>query len=188
MYLYRVNTLQDDDSTSTFVNEIYYTSSTADTLTASDADTHKRRIFDIRSLLSSHEQSQSGVGGGGNVALASGQYFELGYGFMTGYGRETIQTDNEDGTTSSSNIPYIRNTHLSNTMEEPLSDFLSDVSHIVNHCLPSELQQQSLPYGSCPVDWQSTYQYPRHRPDAPSLHIHQVALRSTGLSDDNDDD
>jgi hypothetical protein len=51
MYLYRVNTLQDDDST-TFVNVIYYTSSTADTLTASDADTHKRRIFNICSLLS----------------------------------------------------------------------------------------------------------------------------------------
>ena len=69
-----------------------------------------------------------------------------------------------------------------------MSELLSDVSHIVYHCLPNELQQQSLPYGTCPVDWQTTYQYPRHRPDAPSLCIHQVALRSTGLSDDNDDD
>ena len=84
----------------------YYTSSTADTLTASDANTHKRKIFNIRSLLSNHG-SQSGVSGGGNVALASGQYFELGYGFMTGYGGETIQTYNEDGTTSSSNIPGV---------------------------------------------------------------------------------
>ena len=73
-------------------------------------------------------------------------------------------------------------------MEAPLSELLSDVSHIVYHCLPNELQQQSLPYGTCPVDWQTTYQYPRLRPDAPSLCIHQVALRSTGLSDDNDDD
>jgi hypothetical protein len=187
MYLFKVNTVQDDVST-TFVNVIYYTSSTADTLTASDADTHRRRICDIRSLLSSHGQSQIDVSGGGNVALASGQYIELGYGFMTGYGRDTMQFDIEDCKTLSSNIPYIRNAQLSNTMEEPLSHFLSDVSHIVNHCLPSELQQQSLPYGSCPVDWQSTYQYPRLRSDAPRLSIHQVALRSTGSSGDNDDD
>ena len=187
MYLFKVNTVQDDDST-TFVNVIYYTSSTADTLTASDAGTHTTTIFDIRSLLSSHGQSQSDVSGGGNVALASGQYIELGYGYMTGYGRDTMQFDNGDGTTSSSNVPYIRNAQLSNTMEEPLSHFLSDVSHIVNHCLPSELQRQSLPYGSCPVDWQSTYQYPRLRSDAPRLSIHQVALRSTGSSGDNDDD
>jgi len=93
-----------------------------------------------------------------------------------------------EGTTSSSNVPYIRNTHLSNTMEAHLSEFLSDVSHIVNHCIPNELHQQSLPYGTCPVHLQTTNQYPRLRPDAPPLHKHQVALRSTSPSGDSDDD
>ena len=54
--------------------------------------------------------------------------------------------DDEDGTTSSSNVPYIPNTNIMNIMETPLSELLSGVSHIVNHCLPNEVkQQQSLP-------------------------------------------
>jgi hypothetical protein len=81
MYLFQASTTQDNDCT--FVSKIYYSSNTVDTLTASDAGTHTRRIFDIRSLLSSHG-NQSGVSGGGNVALASGQYLELGFGFLPG--------------------------------------------------------------------------------------------------------
>ena len=45
MYLFKVNTVQDDDST-TFVNVIYYTSNTVDNLTASDAGKHTTTIFD----------------------------------------------------------------------------------------------------------------------------------------------
>lgn len=73
-------------------------------------------------------------------------------------------------------------------MELSLCKVLSDVSCVINHCLPKELAQQSIPYGACPLDWRTAYQYPRLLPGTPQLKIHQVALRTPVSRNNGDDD
>lgn len=85
---------------SKFVSVIFHSSTTMDLLMDSDEGTHMMLIFDRQN------GKTSVVCGGGNVALAAGLYLKLGFGFLPGKGRNTIQFENKDGTTlSSSNEP-----------------------------------------------------------------------------------
>lgn len=105
VYLIQASTTQ--DNASNFVSVIYYSSNTADSLTASDAGTHMRRIYDVRTTWLKHGLLKDG-GGGGNVAHAAGLYLEMGIGCLPGKDRCTIQFTKADSKILSSNIPYVR--------------------------------------------------------------------------------
>ena len=103
---------------------------------------------------------------------AAGKYVPLGVGVLTGSGRESLEIG--DGR---SVLPFPRNPVESEALEEMLSEFISDVSAVVNHVLPDHVVASHAPLSKSARLVEDAYQYPKLRDDAGYFRSHQVVIR-----------
>jgi len=155
------------------VRVVWFTPEAADVITGSCTGTHAEtagELHQLRYQISDRQAVHSSV----NVQPTRGPYVELGVGCLPGGGRQTVRVGG-----SSCVVPFPRNVQLSTAVEPCLTQFMSDVSHVLHHVLPAAtMQAHASPIG-CPEEASRAYQYPRLRVDAPPLRSHQVVLRGS---------
>ena len=161
-----------------FVRAIWFTPSTADSVSGNPVGTHSyaahelyRQWCENGSPLMRSDATQS----------AAGLYTELGAGILAGTGRTSLVVN---GTGTS--VPFARNTKMSSVMEPPLTEFMSSVSSVMHHAVGEHVcAPHKIPRG-CPAYVARAYQYPTLHPGTPPLMSHQVVVRGPATNGDVD--
>lgn len=155
------------------VRVVWFTPETADMITGSRHGTHSettRELHNLRTQIRDPHTSN-----GGNLSgPATGPYMELGVGCLPGVGRQAVKVGG-----SMCVVPFSRNPEASTAVEPCLTNFMSDVSHVLHQVLPAAVMHAHASPSGCPREVSCAYQYPCLRSDAPPLSSHQVVLRGS---------
>jgi hypothetical protein len=150
------------------VRAIWFTPLAVDTLTNNSPGTHEQTLDALYDAWVDMTEKKGSRG----AQPASGRYVPLGVGVLTGSGRESLEVG--DGR---SVLPFPRNPVESDAFEPLLSDFISDVSEIMNLVLPGKVLKAQTPLSSNASQVENAYQYPKLRNGAGFFRSHQVVIR-----------
>jgi hypothetical protein len=170
-----------------FVRAVWFAPETCDEIIGQRRGSHARATRHLKEVWQATAPMghHKGVAEGGATQPAGGLYTELGFGVLAGKGRASVGSAGKR-----SIVPYVRNPAMTQALEAPLSEFMSNVSDVLHGALPQRvLQAQGSVQSSCPERVREAYQYPRLRKGSGHLHSHQVVMRSPahGATQDEDD-
>jgi hypothetical protein len=151
-----------------FVRVVWFTSHAVATATRRSSSQHEQNVSELYESWVAMKERNVGISG----QPAAGKYVPLGVGVLTGSGRESLEIG--DGR---SVLPFPRNPVESDAFEDMLSDFISDVSAVVNHVLPYHVVASHAPLAKDARMVENAYQYPRLREDAGYFRSHQLVMR-----------
>ena len=159
-----------------FVRAIWFTPEMADTVCGRNMGTHQRVTDTLHELWYRNSRGKMTCDA---VQPAAGAYSEMGVGVLPGVGRASLIVDGV-----CTNVPFPRNSALSDLIEPHLGDFMSDVSRVVHGVLANGGVHPVALHGMLEMRLARAYQYPRLRMDAGCIPSHQVVIRGPKFKPD----